>query len=78
MKWALFERIGARFARFRTRRRPPELREIAAEFTTEELAEFLEGDTHPNDARPEFRDGLREELWALVQETHAAKPSQNR
>jgi len=74
MRWALFARIGERFARLRTRRRPPEPRQLAAEFSTEELAEFLEGDAYPNDARPEFRDQLREDLWALVQETHAAKP----
>ena len=70
MTWALFSRIGERFARLRPRRQPPELREIAAEFSTEELADFLEGDAYPNDARPEFRDQLREDLWNLVQATH--------
>jgi hypothetical protein len=74
MKWALFARIGERFARIRARRRPPAPRHIAAEFSTEELVEFLDGDVYPNDARPEFRDQLREDLWALVQEAHAAKP----
>lgn len=69
MRWALFARIGERFSRLRARRRG-ELREIAAEFTTEELADFLEGDLHPNDARPEFREQLREDLWAMVQELH--------
>jgi hypothetical protein len=74
MKWALFARIGERFARLRARPpKPPELREIAAEFSTEELAEFLEGDAYPNDARPEFREQLREDLWKLVQETHGEK-----
>jgi hypothetical protein len=68
MKWALFARIGQRFSRMRARRREPVLHEIAAEFTTEELADFLEGDLHPNDARPEFREQLREDLWALVQD----------
>ncbi len=70
MKWALFARIGERFSRLRARPRKPELREIAAEFSTEELAEFLEGDLHPNDARPEFREQLREDLWAMVQDLH--------
>jgi hypothetical protein len=72
MKWALFARIGQRFSRMRARRREP-LREIAAEFTTEELADFLEGDLHPNDARPEFREQLREDLWTMVQELHGSK-----
>jgi hypothetical protein len=67
MKWALFGRIGERFTRMRRRERSPELREIAAEFSTEELAEFLEGELHANDARPEFRAELRENLWAIVQ-----------
>lgn len=73
VSWALFARIGQRFARLRTRRAPFEPRELAPEFTTEELAEFLEGDAFPNDARPEFRDQLREELWDLVQRTHGPK-----
>jgi hypothetical protein len=66
MKWALFARIGERFSRLRQGRRGPEVREIAAEFTTEELAEFLEGDLHADGARPEFREQLREDLWAMV------------
>ncbi len=85
MKWTIFERLGARLSRF-TRWSPaasgpgawiergarmPE--EIAAEFTTEELAEFLEGDVHPNDARPEFREKLRRELWGMVQELYGQK-----
>jgi hypothetical protein len=40
--------------------------EIAAEFSTEELLEFLEADQRPLEADPEFRERLREELWALV------------
>jgi hypothetical protein len=40
--------------------------EIAAEFSTEELLEFLEADQRPVEADPEFRERLREELWALV------------
>lgn len=41
--------------------------EIAAEFTTEELTEFLEGDLSPVRADPAFKERLREELWELVQ-----------
>jgi hypothetical protein len=40
--------------------------EIAAEFSTEELLEFLEADLRPVEADPVFRERLREELWALV------------
>lgn len=42
------------------------IEEIAAEFSTEELLEFLEADQHPVEADPAFRERLREELWALV------------
>ena len=70
MNWALFARIGERFSRLRGRKGRAQEREIAAEFTTEELAEFLEGDLHPDGARPEFRERLREDLWTLVQEMH--------
>jgi hypothetical protein len=41
--------------------------EIAAEFSTEELLEFLEADQLPVEADPEFRERLRNELWSLVQ-----------
>jgi hypothetical protein len=41
--------------------------EIAAEFSTEELLEFLEADQLPVEADPEFRERLRSELWSLVQ-----------
>jgi hypothetical protein len=42
------------------------IEEIAAEFSTEELLEFLEADQRPVEADPAFRERLREELWALV------------
>jgi hypothetical protein len=42
------------------------LEEIAAEFSTEELLEFLEADQLPVEADPEFRERLRSELWDLV------------
>ena len=78
MKWALFARIGERFSRLRRQRPARVVPEIAAEFTTEELAEFLEGDLHPSEARPEFREQLREDLWAMVQEAHAAERNERR
>jgi hypothetical protein len=43
------------------------IEEIAAEFSTEELLEFLEADQLPAEADPEFRERLRSELWSLVQ-----------
>jgi hypothetical protein len=41
--------------------------EIGAEFTTEELREFLEGDLYPVEADPAFKEDLRQKLWDLVQ-----------
>jgi|GEM_PF-1700777 len=46
--------------------------EIAAEFSTEELLEFLEADQRPVDADPAFRERLREELWELVRRQAAS------
>ena len=40
--------------------------EIAAEFSTEELMEFLEGDLYPTQADPVFKERLREDLKKLV------------
>ena len=40
--------------------------EIAAEFTTEELLDFLEADQRPSVAEPGFKEDLREELWAML------------
>jgi hypothetical protein len=48
--------------------------EIAAEFTTEELQEFLEADLYPIDADPVFKEQLRETLWKLVQRNIQAEP----
>ena len=47
--------------------------EIAAEFSTEELLEFLEADQLPVEADPEFRERLRSELWSLVQSLRPPK-----
>ena len=49
-------------------------RELAAEFSTEELREFLEGDLRPDQADPVFKDELREELWQMIQSRHAKGP----
>ncbi len=43
------------------------IEEIAAEFTTEELQEFLEADRYPIEADPLFKEQLREKLWRLLQ-----------
>lgn len=49
--------------------------EIANEFTTEELEEFLEGDLHPSKADPAFRERLRRELWETLQQRYGRKPT---
>lgn len=46
--------------------------EIAAEFTTEELTEFLEGDLSPTQADPVFKEKLRRELWELIQDRYGS------
>jgi len=51
-----------------TKRDEDSMAEGALEVTLEELEEFLEGGRQGTQARPEFREGLRERLWALVQE----------
>jgi hypothetical protein len=43
------------------------IEEIAAEFTTEELQEFLEADLYPIEVDPAFKEQLREKLWRLLQ-----------
>lgn len=55
----------ARLGRVRSEPELPE--EVAAEFSTEELLEFLEADHAPETADPVFRERLREELWQLVE-----------
>ncbi len=42
------------------------IEEIASEFTTEELQEFLEADRYPIEADPVFKEDLREKLWKLL------------
>lgn len=49
--------------------------EIAAEFTTEELMEFLEGDIYPTEADPRFKEQLRQDLWRLVQRRYGGSDS---
>jgi hypothetical protein len=56
-------------------RERPVLKEIAAEFATEELKEFLEADTFPAKADPAFREQLRRRLWALVRSRQATPES---
>ena len=43
------------------------VRELSAEFTTEELEDFLRADQLPEQADPDFKERLREELWETVQ-----------
>ena len=44
--------------------------ELSAEFSTEELMDFLAGDSRPCDADPVFKEELRGELWKLVRERY--------
>ncbi len=44
-----------------------QIEEMAREFTTEELQEFLEGDLLDVQADPGFKERLRRKLWQLVQ-----------
>ena len=55
-------------------REPEVAQEIAKEFSTEELKEFLEGDLQPTQADPAFQERLRQELWAMVQERYGRPP----
>ena len=48
------------------RQEPEVLDEIAAEFTTEELQEFLEADRIDVRADPAFKERLRDKLWEIV------------
>ncbi len=48
------------------------IEEIAADFTTEELQEFLEADRNPVPADPEFKEELREKLWRMIEERRAS------
>ena len=43
------------------------IEEIAAEFTMEELQEFLEADGLPIEADPLFKEALRQKIWKLLQ-----------
>ncbi len=40
--------------------------EINAEFSDDELQEFLEGDSHDVKADPAFKERLRRKLWEIV------------
>lgn len=42
--------------------------EVAGEYSTEELQEFLEADRLPTRADLDFKEELRERLWEMVQE----------
>lgn len=77
MSWTLLARLGERLSRFRgaqarsgAKREQRVAEQIAPEFSTEELAEFLEADLAPVESRPEFREQLREDLWAMVKDLY--------
>ena len=49
-------------------------RELASEFSMDELQEFLEGDIRPPAADPAFKERLREDLWQMLQARQTPKP----
>ncbi len=49
------------------------IEELAAEFTTEELQEFLEADHQPIEADPAFKEELRDRLWCMLEEQRTRK-----
>lgn len=49
-------------------------RELASEFSMDELQEFLEGDIRPPAADPIFKERLREDLWKMIQGRHGKPP----
>jgi hypothetical protein len=61
----------SRRERDRGREGPAGPAEIASEYSTPELEEFLRGDLVPGQADPAFRERLRGELWELVQRLYA-------
>ena len=48
-------------------------KEVAAEFSSEELLEFLEGDLHPTEADPAFKERLRADLLKLLQSRYGTR-----
>ena len=70
----LWERRREPLERDRTRRKRESdvLEEIAPEFTTEELQDFLEADRNPVEANPAFKEALRERLWKMLEERRVA------
>ncbi|MCP3985815.1 MAG: hypothetical protein GY723_15640 [bacterium] len=52
-------------------------RQVAAEFSMEELQEFLEGDLYPDRADPNFKEELRDELWRTLESRRLEKPSRD-
>ncbi len=50
-------------------------KEIAAEFSIEELMEFLDGDLYPSLAKPEFKERLRSDLMKLVETRYGTPPA---
>lgn len=71
--WGRLERSRPRSGAPAGHREHEVIEEIAAEFTTEELQEFLEGDHSPVQADPGFKESLRQELWELVEARYGSQ-----
>jgi hypothetical protein len=67
------ERLRPWKARAKQRKRkrelqePPVIDDISAEFTPEELQEFLDADLLPTRADPAFKERLRRKLWQQLE-----------
>lgn len=53
-----------------------QLLDANADFSLDELREFLEADFLPEDADPAFKERLRDELWAEFEARMAARRGQ--
>ena len=72
-RWLRRREPHAERMRRSAKRRREEIEEIAAEFGTEELQEFLAADRDPVRADPAFKAQLRERVWKLIEEQWIAR-----
>jgi len=54
------------------------MEDALTDFSIDELREFLEADLVDVPVDPEFKERLRERLWALVQERAGRRPDRGR
>jgi hypothetical protein len=73
--WPTFERSDSEAWRHHSLALDPDLEDFTEEFEIqdEELEEFLACDLDPVEADPVFKERLREQLWAIVQNEGSAR-----